>query len=383
MSVDVTYEVPDTQKAAIRDVSGSSAKVSVKTIPVPRPASHQILVKINWSGLCASDKSLLRDEWASYNGMMPPMAPSTLGIAGHEGAGVVVAVGDDVSTLWKVGDRAGVKWIESTCGVCELCSNGVDEAHCPKAVHHAVEVAGTFQEYCVTDGRYATKIPDGVTDEDAGPIMCGGFSAYVACKRAAVKPGEWLVILGAGGGVGHFALLYAKAMGMRVIAVDIGKEKEKMCLTLGADAFIDASENVPAEVKRITTYGAHGVLLATPSKEAYDIALYTLRIRGTMVALGLPTSPAVMAGSSAALIIGMRLNIFGSLVGTKREADEALEFAARGLIRPVLTKGTLDDIDKFCDLLQEGSLPGRAVIKTDKLKYIYPNSRSITAAETI
>ncbi|KAF5685677.1 ADH5-alcohol dehydrogenase V [Fusarium circinatum] len=363
MSLDATYAIPQTQKAAIRDVSGSSVKVFVKTITVPRPASHQILVKINWSGLCPSDKCLLRDEWAAYNGMLPPMAPSSFGIAGHEGAGVVVAVGDDVSTLWKVGDRAGVKWVESTCGVCEMCTNGFDEAHCPKVVHHAVEIAGTFQEYCVTDGRYANKIPDGVTDEEAGPIMCGGFSAYAACKRTAVKPGEWLVILGAGGGVGHFALQYAKAMGMRVIAVDMGKEKEEMCRRLGAGTFIDSSKDVVAGVMRITTYGAHGVLVATPSKEAYDIALHTLRIRGTMVALGIPKTLAVMAGSSAALIIGKKLNIVGSLVGTKREADEALDFAARGLIRPVLTKGTLHDIDRFCDMLEEGSLPGRAVIK--------------------
>ncbi|KAF5625204.1 alcohol dehydrogenase V [Fusarium sp. NRRL 25303] len=213
MSLDANYEIPQNQQAAVRDDSGPGAKVP-------------ILVKINWSGLYTSDKCLLRDEWAAYNRILPPMAPSPLGIARHEGAGVVVAVGDDVSALWKVGDRAGVKWVESTCGVCEMCSNGFDEVHCPRVVHHAVEIAGTFQECCVTDGRSATKIPDEVTNEEAGPIMCGGFSAYAACKRTEVKPGEWLVILGAGGGVGHLALQYAKAMGMRVIAVDTGKGKK-------------------------------------------------------------------------------------------------------------------------------------------------------------
>ncbi|KAK7424418.1 hypothetical protein QQX98_000383 [Neonectria punicea] len=234
--------VPQTQNAAVANGSGPSAKVFVESIPVTQPAPHQILVKISWSGLCASDKSLLRDEWSAFGKMVPPMAASTRGIAGHEGAGTVVAVGDEVSNIWKVGDRAGVKWIESTCGVCEMCSNGLDEAHCPSAVHHAVEVAGTFQEYCVTDGRYATKIPEGVKDEEAGPIMCGGLSAYVACKRSAVKPGQWIVILGGGGGVGHFALQYAKAMGMRVIAIDGGKEKEQMCRKLGAEEFIDYGE---------------------------------------------------------------------------------------------------------------------------------------------
>ncbi|KAF4957438.1 hypothetical protein FSARC_11313 [Fusarium sarcochroum] len=354
--------IPQTQNAAIRDGSGTNARVSVKTIPVPQPAPHQILVKINWSGLCASDKCLLRDEWTAYNGTIPPMAASTLGIAGHEGAGVVVAVGDQVSDLWKVGDRAGVKWIQSTCGVCEMCSNGLDEAHCPTVIHHAVEVAGTFQEYCVTDGKYATRIPDGVSDEDAGPIMCGGFSAYAACKRTEVKPGQWLVILGASGGVGHFALQYAKAMGMRIIAVDGGKEKEKMCRMLGADEFIDFHNDVVAEVMKITTCGAHGVLVAAPPQKAYDLAPFTLRVRGTVVALAIPKYPTVMVASTAA-VIGNRLNIIGSLVGTKKEADEALDFTAKGLVRPVLTKGTLHDVDKFCDLLQAGEIPGRVVLK--------------------
>ncbi|KAF4334889.1 polyketide synthase enoylreductase [Fusarium beomiforme] len=355
--------IPQTQQAAIRDGSGSDAKVSVKTIPVPRPAPHQILVKINWSGLCASDKCLLRDQWEPYNNDALRMAPASLGIAGHEGAGVVAAVGDDVSAFWKVGDRAGVKWIESTCGVCEMCSNGLDEAHCPSVVHHVNEIPGTFQEYCVTDGRYATRIPDGVADEVAGPIMCGGFSAYAACKRTAVKPGEWLVILGAGGGVGHFALLYAKAMGMRVIAVDIGKEKEDMCRKLGAEEFIDFSNDVVAEVMRITTYGAQGALVAAPAQAAYDLAPFTLRVRGTMVALAIPSDPSVVAGTSAAVILNKRLNIVGSLVGTRRDVDEALDFAARGLVRPVLTKGTLHDVDKFCDLMQAGKILGRVVLK--------------------
>ncbi|KAI1027225.1 hypothetical protein LB504_008054 [Fusarium proliferatum] len=185
-----------------------------------------------------------------------------------------------------------------------MCSNGFDEVHCPQVIHHAVEIAGTFQEYCVTDGRYATKIPDGVTDEETGPIMCGGFSAYAACKRDSAQPGEWLVVLGAGGGVGHFAV-----------------------------------------------------------QEAYDIVPHTLRVRGTLVTLGIRNHPAVMAGTMAALVIGKRLNIVGSLFGTKREADEALDFAARGLIHPILTKGTLHDIDRFFDMLQEGSVPGRAMIK--------------------
>jgi propanol-preferring alcohol dehydrogenase len=186
--------LPKTQRAAIKQGTGDSATIAVKEVPVQEPGPDQILIKINYSGLCASDKSLLHDEWVFK------MAECTNGIAGHEGAGVVVAVGSNVQDLWQIGNRAGIKWIASVCRTCEFCTNGQDECHCPKQLNSGFTIAGTFQEYALTDARYATRLPDGVSDEDAGPIMCGGVTAYVACKRSQVKPGQWLVVPGAGGG---------------------------------------------------------------------------------------------------------------------------------------------------------------------------------------
>ena len=88
------------------------------------------------------------------------MMDATYGIAGHEGAGEVVAIHPDVQHLWQVGDRAGVKWVVSTCKQCEFCLNGTDELHCPKQLNSGFSTAGTFQEYCLTDGRYATRYYD-------------------------------------------------------------------------------------------------------------------------------------------------------------------------------------------------------------------------------
>lgn len=187
--------LPKTQKAGVKQGSGDTATVQIQEIPVQEPGPNQILIKINYSGLCASDKSLLHDEWAFG------MQPATNGIAGHEGAGVVIAVGSNVQDLWQVGNRAGIKWIASVCRRCEFCTNGVDECHCPKQVNSGFTFPGTFQEYALTDAHYATRLPDGVKDEEAGPIMCGGVTAYVACKRSGVKPGQWIVIPGAGGGM--------------------------------------------------------------------------------------------------------------------------------------------------------------------------------------
>ncbi|EME81261.1 uncharacterized protein MYCFIDRAFT_64530 [Pseudocercospora fijiensis CIRAD86] len=355
--------LPTEQRAAVRRGEGQETTAPVKTVPVPQePGPGQILVKINWTGLCASDKSLLHDEWQVFG---VKMMEQSSGIAGHEGAGEVVAVHPDVSELWKVGDRAGVKWVASVCRHCEFCTNGTDELHCPKQLNSGLSVPGTFQEYCLTDGRYATRIPAGVSDEEAGPIMCGGVTAYTACKRSAVKPGQWLVVIGAGGGLGHFGVQYAKAMGMRVIAIDGGDEKDRLCKDLGAEAYIDYTkvQDLPAEVLRLTTYGAHGIIVFAASRQGYQVAPALARPGGTIVAVGLPAQADIIAGAPPVALAMKRLNIVGSVTGTLKDVEEALDFCARDLVHPILTKGTLDDVDKFCKLLSEGKLPGRAVLK--------------------
>jgi propanol-preferring alcohol dehydrogenase len=159
-------------------------------------------------------------------------------------------------------------------------------------------------------------------------------TAYTACKRSAFKPGQWIVLPGAGGGLGHFAVQYAKAMGMRVIAVDGGDEKRDLCKRLGAETFIDftTTKDITAEIMRITTYGAHGVLVTAATKEGYATAPSFLRPGGTMVAVGLPKDPTVLAGAPPLMLCLRKLNIVGSVVGTLKNMEEALNFTARGLV---------------------------------------------------
>ena len=328
--------LPENQTAAVKSGSGDSANVSVQSIPISKELPKgQILVKINWSGLCGSDKSLLYDEWAQFGFTMKE---ATKGIAGHEGAGSVAAVAPDVDHLWKVGDRAGIKWIASVCRTCEFCTNGRDELQCPRQLNSGFSLPGTFQQYVVTDAYYATHLPDEVADEEAGPIMCGGVTAYVACKRSAVRPGQWLVIPGAGGGLGHLAVQYGKAMGMRVIAVDGGEDKEALCKKLGAEVFIDytKTDDIPAKVTEVTKFGAHGVVVTTGSRAGYEAAPKMLRPGGTMVAVGLPTDPTVLAGAPPIMLALKRLNIVGSVTGTLKDVEECLDFTARGLVKVCL-----------------------------------------------
>ncbi|KIW15286.1 hypothetical protein PV08_05331 [Exophiala spinifera] len=356
------FQIPKRQTAAVRVGGGEDARAPLKEVDVTLPGPEELLVKINWTGVCSSDDALIHDGWHDVG---VDMSPETKGIAGHEGAGVVVAVGDSMKHKWKVGDRAGVKWVWSICGTCEFCTNGTDELHCPYQKISAVTVPGTFQQYVVADGNYTSKLPDGVEDEEAGPIMCAGVTAYTACKRSGIRSGQWLVVQGAGGGLGQFALQYARVMGMRVIAIGSGEQKRNLCTQLGAEEFIDRKlcEDIPAEVKRITKYGAHAVLVLPPSKEAYALAPQLVRPGGTVVVVGLPHDASVIAGARPKQMVLDRLNILGSVTGTLKDVEEALEFTARGLVRPILTKGTLDELDKYFDLMHQGKIAGRVVLK--------------------
>lgn len=152
---------------------------------------------------------------------------------------------------------------------------------------------------------------------------------------------------------------------MRVIAIDGGDAKEKLCLKLGAEHFIDYAKvsDLAGEVTKITTYGAHGAIVTAAVRASYEVAPTLLRSGGTMVAVGLPPDPTVLAGAPPMLMCLKKLSIVGSVVGSLKDVEECLDFTARGLVHPILTHGKLEDLDKFCDQMIKGNLPGRAVLK--------------------
>lgn len=198
--------IPTTQKAAV--AKPGSTHITYEDIPVPTLKPGEILVKINWSGLCYNDVRPLRDH-NPHNPRTAVFQNSARGISGHEGVGNVVAMADDVADekLWNLGDRVGIKWVASACRQCEFCTNGSDEVNCPDGVYSGLSTPGTFQQYVATDARFALRIPDGVLDEEAAPLLCSGLTLYTATKRSEVKAGQWIVYLGGGGGGGHVRFL--------------------------------------------------------------------------------------------------------------------------------------------------------------------------------
>ncbi len=335
-----------TMKAAV--VHDFGAPLTIEDVPIPDVSDGQVLVKIAASGVCHTDLHAANGDW--------PVKPSLPFIPGHEGVGHVVKVGRGV-VRFKEGDRIGVPWLHSACGYCEHCLTGW-ETLCDAQQMTGYSVNGGYAEYTLADAAYAARLPDALAFAPAAPVLCAGLTVYKGLKMLDCKPGDWVAVSGIGG-LGHMALQYAKAMGMRTIAVDIAEDKLALARELGVDAAIDASKEDP--IRRIASDigGAHGVLVTAVSTGAFEQALGMLRKRGTMSMVGLPP------GDFSLPIFDVVLNaktVRGSIVGTRKDLQEALEFAAEGKITAHYSLDSLDNINDVFERMRRGAIDGRVVL---------------------
>ena len=338
--------IAKTMKAAVVEEFG--APLVVRELPVPAPGPGQALVQIIASGVCHTDLHAAEGDW--------PVKPTLPFTPGHEGAGVVLALGPGVTHL-KVGDRVGIAWLHSACGHCEFCLSGW-ETLCPEQHNSGYSVNGSFAEYTLAEADYLGRIPESLSFVDAAPILCAGVTTYKGLKQTNTRPGEWVVISGAGG-LGHVAIQYARAMGLHVAAVDLGPEKMALARQLGAEITIDArTQDPPTEIQK-QIGGAHGVLVTAVSTIAFKQAIGMLRRGGTCVLNGLPP------GDFPVSIFDMVLNGYtlrGSIVGTRKDLEEALAFAADGKVKATIETLPLESINDVFSRLKTGRVNGRVVL---------------------
>ena len=334
-------------KAAV--VRAFGAPLSIEEVAIPEVGPGQILVNIKASGVCHTDLHAADGDW--------PVKPKPPFIPGHEGAGIVVKLGPGVTHL-REGYRVGIAWLHSACGYCEFCRTGW-ETLCHEQKNSGYSVNGSFAEYALGQADYLGRIPDRLSFTDAGPILCAGVTTYKGLKETEVRPGEWVVISGAGG-LGHIAIQYAKAMGLHVAAVDVGEDKLALAVKLGADIVVNAKLVDPAANIQKEIGGAHGVLVTAVSPIAFRQAVGMLRRHGTCVLVGLP--PGDFPVSIFDIVLN-RYTLRGSIVGTREDLDEALAFAAEGKVKATIEQLPLESINDVFARLKEGKVNGRVVLK--------------------
>ncbi|KAA6416085.1 MAG: alcohol dehydrogenase II [Lasallia pustulata] len=356
-------DIPKKYKACVYDEPG---KISTKVVELdmPEPGPGEVLINLTHSGVCHSDFGIMTNSWA---GLPHPTQPGQVG--GHEGVGKVVKLGpgsDQFSSV-KVGDRVGVKWVSSACGSCPPCLEGM-EGVCANQKISGYYTPGTFQQYVLGPANYVTPIPDGLESADAAPMLCAGVTTYAALRKSGAISGQWVVISGAGGGLGHIAVqLASRGMSFRVIGIDAGA-KEQIIKDSGAEHFIDVTKHddksMAEEVNKLTGgLGASAVVVCTASNKAYAQAMDLLRFGGTLVCVGMPEGkPEPIGKAFPAFMVAKQKNITSVAVGNRREAIEALDFAARGVVKTHSTRVKMDKLTEVFEQMKEGSLIGRVVL---------------------
>ena len=336
-------------KAAIVRKTGTPLKI--ETLPIPEAGPGEILIKVTACGICHSDVHAVDGDWNP--GPTLPLIP------GHEVAGHVAAVGKGVKGF-RLGDAVGVPWMYSACGHCEYCQAGM-ETICKTAEATGYSKPGGYAEYMVAEAAFVAKLPKSADLYAIAPILCAGVTTYRGLKRTKVRPGQWMAVVGIGG-LGHIAVQYAVAMGMRVVAVDVDDEKLKLAKKLGAEFTVNAKKADPVAEIQAKLSGTHGAVVTAVATAAFEQAIGMLRPAGTVAYIGLPGGKADQIRASISAITNWELTVTGSNVGTRLDLNEAVDFALRGAVKAKIAKTSLGQINKVFNDMRKGKIVGRMVL---------------------
>ncbi|KAJ5645608.1 hypothetical protein N7507_011619 [Penicillium longicatenatum] len=335
--------IPETQKAGILQNPGSDFAFSIENVQIPTITPQQVLVKLSVTGVCGTDVALAK-------GYLGP----TQQILGHEGVGKIVQVGAACTNPNALlGQTVGVGWIRDACGSCKNCAR--DTTRCETQVFSGRDISGTLTSYVAVPDRYITSLPQDVLPELLAPVMCAGVTAYKALKVAGATPGSWVLISGAGGGVGVLAVSYAKAMGYRVIGVDGGSKRKRVVMDAGAEAYIDYQAQDDLKSVLLKETGGNlcaAAVVCAGATTAYESAIECLDYFGTLVAVGIPP-PSWKVQIHPLMLIDYGIRMIGSITGDRADIAEAAEFVRRGVVVPKVTVVDLDSLDEWMQRIDE------------------------------
>jgi alcohol dehydrogenase, propanol-preferring len=334
-------------KAAV--VTSFTHPLEIQDLPTPAPGAGQVLVRIEASGLCHTDIHAAHGDW--------PVKPTPPFTPGHEGVGIVEALGAGV-TGRQIGDRVAIAWLGHACGTCGYCVSGW-ETLCEQQQNSGYSVNGAFAEYAVADARYVVPVPEAISSFDAAPLSCAGVTTYKAAKVAKIRPTERVAVFGIGG-LGHLAVQYARIMGGTVIGVDVEQTKLDLATTLGADHVINGRETDPVEAIQALG-GADVAIVLAVAPVAFEQAFRSLRRGGRLVCVALPAEGTITVPIFDTVLKG--ISIIGSIVGTRQDLVEVFELHAQGRTKVIATGRKLDDVNASIDDVLAGTVPARIVFE--------------------
>ncbi len=335
-------------------LSAPSAGAPFDTTTIERRdlGPQDVLIDIKFCGICHSDIHQVKDEWG---GSIFPMVP------GHEIAGVVAAVGAEVSKL-SPGDRVGVGCLVDSCGECEYCQAGEEQFCTKRAVptynghgYDGEPTYGGYSQQVVVRDRFVVKIPDSIELQDAAPLLCAGITTYVPLKHWKVGDGTKLAIIGMGG-LGHVAVQIAAAMGAEVTVLSQSLSKQEDGLRFGAKHYHATSEKKTFS----ELANSFDLILNTVSANLdVDAYLRLLRVDGTLVNVGAPSKPDSFHAFS---LIGGRKSLAGSAIGGLPDTQEMLDFCAEHNIAPAIELIAANEVGEAYERVERSAVRYRFVI---------------------
>jgi D-arabinose 1-dehydrogenase-like Zn-dependent alcohol dehydrogenase len=313
---------------------------------IVEPARGQVRIKVQACGVCHSD-SFTKD--GALPGISYPRSP------GHEIAGLIEAVGEDVGD-WKVGDRVGVGWHGGNCFRCDPCRRG-DFVNCRFLKVPGISYDGGYAPHVIAPVEALAHIPDALRPEEAAPLMCAGITTFNALRHSGAGPGDLVALQGIGG-LGHLGVQFAAKFGYDVIAIGRGEDKQGLALKLGARRYIDSgTQNVAAE---LTKEGGATVILATaPDAKSFGPLVEGLGVKGRLVTVGASSEPFAV---SSFQLIGAQRSIIGWPSGTSKDSEDTLKFAAQTGVRAMIETFPIDQAEQAYDRMMTGKVRFRAVL---------------------
>lgn len=316
--------------------------IEYTTVPDPQPKADQVLIKIKACGVCYSNLHMIEGELRQFG--VPAKLPI---IPGHEVTGVIEEIGSS-TTGFERGDRVGVQVLWNTDGTCELCLSGRENL-CLKRETTGEVVDGGYAEYMTVPAAFTHRLPDNLGFEESASLFCPGVTGYHAVKRANVRFGQRVVVIGIGG-VGHVTLQFAKLAGAETIAVDTSEPKLELAKDRGADQALTPDK---LDEYLLQTSKPDVVIVHAPSQSAVEQALRIVKRGGTVLMGVCGTAP---------IKFPEEISIVGSVIGTRQDMNETLKLASLGKVKVDYVTYRLSEAYDVLLELKKGKIVGRAVL---------------------